>query len=403
MRSLRATFVGGVLISACGGATASTHEPTPPIAPSARSAPDGMHAAPALDASAPATAIAPKPAPVPEPPRFSTFGRVGATGFLLTESGTAHLFDAATGTHVAFAPKVGDLRFARVALDREHLLLAGERGVGVYDVRGGELAHFDVPASPVIGAAALSRDGSKVMWVTDAIEIHDVATRALVRRIALGGELLNTDPRGNFVGFHADGEHIVVGDITQARVFQLKNGAEVGDGHSTDTGGTFGAILSPDATYVAAASGDGHVLTLYRTFPWKKTGVDSVQDCANHFLTFDFVNDGRSLAGFAQDLRYTVTRVDTGVRERTLRSKIAGGASDVSDDGAVLVTRRDDQHPVVFDVKKNAPLFDLPPGAETTMLSNDGKFVLAAHELTLQVLAIPSGTRAASWTVVRTL
>jgi hypothetical protein len=149
-----------------------------------------------------------------------------------------------------------------------------------------------------------------------------------------------------------------------------------GDALGTETGGTFGTIVSPDGRWVAAASEAGHALRVWRTLPWKSVAMlGRAPDCANH-LQIAFSADGKTLLGSAGEAWSKTFETGTWRVTRAQKKGDKYAYTQLSEDGQTALREHAGSVEVVR-VKGRKVVGTLPtaePGSNR--LSSDGRWLL---------------------------
>jgi WD40 repeat protein len=291
-------------------------------------------------------------APEPSPPRALAFSPDGALLAAVEEDGVVRLLDAHTGVHVAelLAPDG----------PKERLLVS----------------------DPTL---SFSADGTRLVAVTDRARVWNVASRTHVCTVAADWVY---DAR-----LSTDGKRLVGSSRTGA--FARFDGACVlrAEG-SADTGGTFGASLSPDARFLASSE-QGHGLKIHVLEPRGERDVQTPVTTCRHHVSPGFSDDGTKLIVLADWFRSYKTSGFSLLAAWTPPAEERESIQATLDDG-LHVIEQDGAHAAIVDVRKPSARvpFDAA-GATRFRGSPDSAFVLGIAENEARVWLTATGAFAA--------
>ena len=235
-------------------------------------------------------------------PRFSLDG----TRLVTDDSGTARVWDAATGRPVSELDLGAGFISSKLSGDRSRVLLAGQSRATVLDARTFEpVAELTLPQP---GFSAINHDGTLIASANaNTISVWDVATSALIQSLEMEPHIM---AGGDFaigaVEFSPSGSQLMAAKSVAASVWDLATGNEVFT--IDDEGGSIiFPTFSPDGSLLAIAT-LGNQPKLFDT----ATGAQ-LNESESSFSPFEFIAfspDGRTLAvdsGSSVDL-WTYTR-----------------------------------------------------------------------------------------------
>lgn len=221
-------------------------------------------------------------------PRFSLDG----TRIITDDSGTARVWDAATGVAVSELDLGGGFVSSKLSGDRTRVLLGGQARATVLDARTFDpVAELTLPQPDIF---AINHDGTLIASTNaNTVSVWDVATGAAVQSLEMEPHLMaDGDFAIGSVEFSPDSTQLMATKSVAASVWNLTTGEEVFT-IDDDPGSIISPTFSPDSTLLAIAT-IGNQPKFFDTATGEQLNESEASISPTGFIAFS--PDGRTVA-----------------------------------------------------------------------------------------------------------
>jgi len=224
-----------------------------------------------------------------------------------------------------------------------------------------ELPRSDPDPRPVFNGAAVafSTNGAWLAAVSDRVRLWHLEDRK---------QACSWDSNSVFeLRFAPDGRSLVSTGGGSFKRWDTSTCAALDDKFA-ETGGTFGSVLSPDGTWMAAAEDTGHSLSLFTTSPFRRKGSYARSaSCDDHVNPVRFSRDGRLLLVTGNTRWFRSFRVGTFAVAAAWKMPAGDPPESVTpfDDGVHLIVRAASGDTTVLDTLAPSKRVVLQPSGAT--------------------------------------